>query len=140
MTIWDTIGQERYRSITKNYYNNTDGIILLYAINDKHTFSKISSWLTEIKKALSNDAIIILVGHKSDLDKDRQVTIEKGSELAKTNNIPFYEASAKTSYNIDTIVHKVIDLVIPRAKEKQKNIRLKKLNENKKASSFCKSC
>ena len=76
--IWDTAGQDRFKSITKNYYNNSNGIILVYSVIDKKSFDDISNWIEEIKEQTKDDIIIFLVGNKIDLNEKRVISIKEG--------------------------------------------------------------
>ena len=72
--IWDTAGQERYRAITNTYYRQAIGVLLVYDISRRDTFESIGKWLQEVRDHADEKVAIILVGNKSDLEKDRQVT------------------------------------------------------------------
>jgi Ras-related protein Rab-2A len=100
--IWDTAGQECYKSITRGYYNNSVCALVVYDISSKDTFKKVSSWIEDCKVHAPKTINLILIGNKSDLEK-REVTYEEGQELANNNGIKFYEASAKTGQNIEEI-------------------------------------
>ena len=100
--IWDTAGQERYRSITNAYYKGAKGCILVYDITNKTTFDNIDKWLSELKGNGDENMSIILLGNKSDLESDREVSLEEGKEKSKFYNLAFMETSAlngNTVYN-----------------------------------------
>lgn len=101
LQIWDTAGQESFRSITRSYYRGACGALLVYDVTRRETFGHLQSWL-EDAKANSNTAItIMLIGNKSDLDAKRQVSYKEGEEFAKANGLVFMETSAKTAANVD---------------------------------------
>ena len=100
--IWDTAGQECYKSITRGYYNNSVCALIVYDISDKKTFQKVSSWIEDCKVHAPKTISLILIGNKSDLE-NREVTYEEGQKLANENGIKFYESSAKTGQNIGAI-------------------------------------
>ncbi|KAM3142557.1 hypothetical protein pb186bvf_005459 [Paramecium bursaria] len=112
MNIWDTAGQERFKTITQTYYKGAQGIILVYAINDRDSFNNISNWIKQIKNHACENVQMIIIGNKCDLD-GRQVTTEEGLTLAKEYKVEFFEASAKDGLNINqsfqTIAKKVKD-------------------------------
>ena len=100
LQIWDTCGQEIYRSLITNFYRNTSMAIIVYAINDKESFENIDMWLKELRMHANPAVKIILIGNKIDLDNERQVTTEEGEMYAQKNNLTkFIEASAKTGIN-----------------------------------------
>lgn len=101
LVIYDTSGQEKFRTIVSNYYKNTDGVILIFDISNKKTFTKIEYWLNEIKENSGNDnGTFILFGNKCDLDSEREVSYEEGKALADKIGISYLEGSAKTGKNI----------------------------------------
>ena len=100
LQIWDTCGQELYRSLITNFYRNTSLAIIVYAINNRESFNNIDMWLKELRKHASPAVKVILIGNKVDLENDRVITKKEGEEFAKNNNInKFTEASAKTGIN-----------------------------------------
>eukprot|EP01083_Nonionella_stella_P189826 702838_1 len=102
LQIWDTAGQERFRTITSSYYRGAHGIIVVYDITDKDSFTNVEQWLKEIERYASENVNILLVGNKSDLETKRAVETETGKEFAEQNNkITFIEASAKNASNVE---------------------------------------
>ncbi|KAJ5077204.1 ras and ef-hand domain-containing protein [Anaeramoeba ignava] len=97
-TIWDTAGQEKFRTITTSYYRGVQGIILVYDVERRHSFENLESWLKEIKNSTSGDVEIMLIGNKT--DGKRQITEEEGLNFAKKNNLLFIETSAKLGEGI----------------------------------------
>ena len=84
LEIWDTCGQESYRSLNKSYYRNTSLAIIIYSINDESSFIKLNIWLNEIKSFWEENIIIFLVGNKIDIDEDkRKITTEMGNNIIK---------------------------------------------------------
>jgi Ras-related protein Rab-2A len=99
--IWDTAGQESFRSITRSYYRGAAGVVLVYDITRRESFNHLSIWLDDARRH-SNDTIsVLLVGNKTDLEENRQVSREEGEKFAHENNMMFIETSAKTAQNID---------------------------------------
>ncbi|CAN0926188.1 Ras-related protein RABC2a [Linum grandiflorum] len=103
LTIWDTAGQERFRTLTSSYYRNAQGIILVYDVTRRETFTNLSDvWAKEVELYCTNqDCVKMLVGNKVDKDSDRAVTREEGMELAKEHGCLFLECSAKTRENVE---------------------------------------
>ena len=112
LQIWDTCGQELYRSLITNFYRNSSLAIMVYAINDKATFENIEMWLRELRTHSNPDAKVFLIGNKVDLEKEREVTTEQGESYCKQNKIDlFMESSAKTGLNTQNIFLKAAELL-----------------------------
>ena len=105
LQIWDTAGQDRFRNVTKSYFQSAKGLIIVYEISDKESFEKINFWMEHIKNNAPEDAKIILVGNKEDLTSERQVSIEDGENKAKNYNIKFFEACAKDGTNVKELFY-----------------------------------
>lgn len=132
----DTAGQERFHSIASNFLKNANGILLVYAVNSRISFDKLQEWVDEVNK-FANNLPIIIVGNKSDLEGERQVSREEGEDFAKKINCNFYEVSAKTGYNVATVFDEIAQVtfehLIGQEDESRKNtIQFGKGNEKKK--------
>ncbi|CAO3662764.1 unnamed protein product [Rhizopus stolonifer] len=105
LQIWDTAGQESFRSITQSYYRGAAGALIVYDISRRETFEHVASWLADVRKHANPHTTIVLVGNKSDLEnRSRQVTREEGERFARDNNIPlFIETSAKSAENVEQV-------------------------------------
>ena len=104
LQIWDTCGQELYRSLITNFYRNSSLAVMVYSINSKESFENIEMWLRELRTNSNPDAKVFLIGNKIDLENERQITKEQGEQFAKDNKINgFMEASAKTGVNAQKI-------------------------------------
>ena len=104
LQIWDTCGQELYRSLITNFYRNSSLAIIVYAINSRESFKNIDMWLKELRTNSSPDTKVILIGNKIDLEEERQIKTEEGKAFAKENNLTnFMEASAKSGFNCQNI-------------------------------------
>lgn len=101
MQIWDTAGQESFKSITRSYYRGAAGALLVYDITRRDTFTHLTRWLEEVRQNGNPDMTIMLIGNKSDLDTRRQVSLEEGERFAKEHSLVFMETSAKTAYNVE---------------------------------------
>jgi small GTP-binding protein len=110
--IWDTAGQEQYKSITKSFYKNSDGIVIVYDVHDKKSFEKVQDWVQSLNEYTDSSKTIpvILVGNKIDLE--REVSTEEGQKLAESFNLPFFESSAKENKGITEFMHKIITDVL----------------------------
>ncbi|XP_057548800.1 ras-related protein RABC2a-like isoform X2 [Amaranthus tricolor] len=103
LTIWDTAGQERFRTLTSSYYRGAQGIILVYDVTRRETFTNLSDvWAKEVELYSTNqDCVRMLVGNKVDKDSERAVTREEGAALAQQLGSLFLECSAKTRENVE---------------------------------------
>ena len=100
LQIWDTCGQEVYRSLISSFYRNSSLAILVYSIENKESFSNLELWLNELKSQGNIDMTIFLVGNKADLQEERKVSIDEGKKFSDENGIKyFFETSAKTGLN-----------------------------------------
>ena len=114
--IWDTAGQENFRSITRSYYKNTACAIIVYEISNKKSFENISSWIEECKNTAPKSILMVLVGNKCDLD-NREVTEEEGREFAEKNGMLFFETSAKTGKNVEELFKQSVKVIDQKIKE-----------------------
>ena len=104
LQIWDTCGQEVYRSLISSFYRNSSLAIIVYAIDNEESFNNIENWLNELKTKGNPDISIILVGNKLDLEDKRQITKEMNSDFCDNHNIQyFFETSAKTGFNAKNV-------------------------------------
>jgi len=101
LQIWDTAGQESFRSITRSYYRGAAGALLVYDITRRETFNHLTRWLEEARQNANQSMCIMLIGNKSDLDHRRQVSKEEGEKFARDNGLIFLETSAKTAANVE---------------------------------------
>ena len=104
LSIWDTCGQEIYRSLIRNFYRNSSLAILVYSIDDENSFEDLDSWLNEIRTNGSPDMNIYLIGNKVDLESKRVISKERAETFAQDNDIKlFMETSAKTGFNAQNL-------------------------------------
>ena len=97
LNLWDTAGQEKYHSVTKLFLKNSEIVIFVYAINEKHTFEGMKSyWVTTIKESIGNDPILGIVGNKNDLFIQEEIKEEEANDFANTIDAKFKLVSAKT--------------------------------------------
>ena len=120
--IWDTAGQEAFRSITRSYYKNSTCAFIVYDITSRKTFDNIIIWLKECKELCYKDILICLVGNKSDLEGRRAVSYEEGKKFAEDNQIMFYETSAKDGSNIIEIFNESANYLVDKIESGQLNL------------------
>ncbi|OWF56238.1 ras-related protein Rab-19-like [Mizuhopecten yessoensis] len=102
LQIWDTSGQERFRSITTSYFRNAHGIVLVYDITNRTSLEVAERWLMDVNRLCGDSPVNLLVGNKSDLIDRRQVTIQEAKTFAANHGmIGPIETSAKSAANID---------------------------------------
>jgi Ras-related protein Rab-11A len=108
--IWDTFGNEKFRSLSKVYFRGAVGAILAYDITSEDSFLELPEWLSILEENISkNDIVLMLAGNKCDLEEERQVKLEQGMEFAEKNGMGFYETSAKDGKNVDHMFRKLIE-------------------------------
>lgn len=110
--IWDTAGQERYRSLTPMYYRGAKVAIIVYDITNNKSYKSAKKWIIELKKSTKNSIIIAIVGNKVDMADKRNVQEEFAKNFADTENLIFYEVSAKHDINIKCLFKKLGEMVL----------------------------
>ncbi|GAA5850428.1 hypothetical protein JCM8547_001872 [Rhodosporidiobolus lusitaniae] len=98
---WDSAGQERFRSVTRNYYRGACGAVVVYDITDRRSFEALQSWLSDARALASPDLQVVVVGNKLDQEEDRKVPYLEASRWAQENNALFVETSSMTGENVD---------------------------------------
>ena len=111
LQIWDTAGQERYRTITTGLFKGAAGIILMYDITDQQTFNNVREWIKSIEEETSKKVILILVGNKVD-KKEREVLKAEGEQIAEEYNFPFFETSAQSGLNVNSVFETLAKLIV----------------------------
>jgi small GTP-binding protein len=100
LQIWDTAGQEKFRTITKAYYRGAHGIMLIFDVTQVDTFNQTRQWMQSIHENVQDPVAIILIGNKVDKE-DRKVSQEQAQALANEFKIEYYETSAKDGSNVE---------------------------------------
>jgi len=113
LTLWDTAGQERFRTLTSSYYRGCHGIILVFDVNERETFTHLQKWLEELDLYTTTQSTAkLLVGNKIDLEA-REVSVEEATEFARRQAMMYVEASAKTRAGVrqafEEVVQKILD-------------------------------
>ena len=104
LQIWDTCGQEVYRSLISSFYRSASLAIIVYSIDNENSFNNIEKWLNDIKSQSSPDVKIFLIGNKVDLADKRKVTKDAGENFSSSHNVSFFtETSAKTGLNVQNV-------------------------------------
>ncbi|XP_026474004.1 ras-related protein Rab-3-like, partial [Ctenocephalides felis] len=113
----DTAGQERYRTITTAYYRGAMGFILMYDITNEESFNSVQDWVTQIKTYSWDNAQVILVGNKCDMEDERVISYERGKQLAEQLNVQFFETSAKENINVKNVFERLVDIICDKMSE-----------------------
>ncbi|CAD8161945.1 unnamed protein product [Paramecium pentaurelia] len=132
LQIWDTAGQDRFRTITSSYYRGAQGIIIVFDVTDRESFNQIRQWMQEIDKFAAESVNKILVGNKID-SSQRRVSTDEAEVLAKQYNISYIETSAKTNINIENCFSLITRQIIQRVGKPNQNQKSKvgmKLQQN----------
>ena len=142
LQLWDTAGQEKYRSIIKPYYKNSNLIVLVYNINNLLTFKSIPKWVDEVKAETYKNTKFLLVGNKCDLEEnEREVTTEEAKKYAEDNNMKFIEVSAKTGKGIsDNMFNSIIKELLKDVKEEKTYYDNKYDNDLSFCDKYCSCC
>lgn len=104
LQLWDTCGQENYRSLVTSFFKEASLAILVYSIDNYSSFENLEYWIKDLKLHTKPDVKVIVIGNKSDLILDRRVSIENLKKFSKIHNVLFYdEVSAKAGINTKKI-------------------------------------
>ena len=114
LNIWDTAGQERFKSIAKNSFKGADGILLIYDLTNKKTYSSVKNWMADIKDSIDINKIgFIVVANKCYVEKEEiEVDEEMEKKLIETNNIKVMKTSAKNNINVDETFTSLVEMML----------------------------
>lgn len=140
--LWDTCGQERYRSLCKSYYHSADGIMILFSLNSSDSFNNLDMWLNSIKDNGAEDIPIIMVGTKCDLESN--INEEEIHNFIKENILikNYFKCSAKYNIGVEEPFIELANLVIKfkNNNENNKKVKIKIINNNKAKKKKKKCC
>lgn len=121
LNIWDTAGQEVYRTLAPMYYRDAKMALIVFDLTDENSFNQLNEWITDVREK-TPDIIITIIGNKSDLDEERVVSFEKASDLANQFNLMYIETSAFSGLGVEECFNTTVDRFIEEMnKEKEVN-------------------
>ena len=115
--VWDTAGEERYRSITNAYYRGAEGILIVFDLTNEESFKSIQNWINEVTVFTGKDVIIICLGNKSDLKSE--ISKNTIDEFKKKTNLEIFNVSAKTGEGVEEAFKHIIELLIKKNTDKK---------------------
>ena len=114
LQLWDTAGQEKFRSISRAYFRNAEGVLLVFSVTDRQSFSDVDGWLNDAKSLCAQDANIIIIGNKTDLAEKRLISTSEASQYAEERKVMYMETSAKTGENVNEALIRVVSEIVKR--------------------------
>lgn len=128
LQIWDTAGQEKYRSITQSFYKNAMGVFIVFDLTSQESFDNIKNWIRQVKNHAHADVYKMLLGNKCDVEVDKKIPKDQIAELVNELNIEYYETSAKANVNINEAFYQIAKQIKAKAQKDEQN------NENSSAT------
>jgi small GTP-binding protein len=101
--IWDTAGQERFRNITKNYYTNANGVVIVFDVTHAGSYSSVANWIQESSKSTPQNSLKVLVANKTDMTNHRVISEQQGRELSQQFGLHYFETSAKDDLGVNEV-------------------------------------
>ena len=101
LQIWDTAGQERFRAIAKAYFRSAIGVILVFDLTDRKSFDDLTQWLNDVHAHCDPNAVVTLIGNKSDLEASRKISESEAKAFADLHQLNYLETSALGGDNVE---------------------------------------
>jgi len=120
LQIWDTAGQEQYRSIVAAFYRGAHGVVVVFDLTDRTSFEHVRSWLTEVDRFYPAGITRLLVGNKADMIYERKIEKEEAQDLADALGMPYIETSAKDNKCVSEMFERMARLTIQKTPAPQK--------------------
>jgi small GTP-binding protein len=111
LQLWDTAGQEIFRSVTRGYYRGSAGALVVFDLTNRDSFDSVPRWLRDVRDVARSDVVTMLIGNKSDLPAKRSVSAEEAADFAKKNSMQYFETSALTGENITQAVDACVAVI-----------------------------
>ncbi|XP_067136923.1 ras-related protein Rab-22A-like isoform X1 [Centruroides vittatus] len=122
LKIWDTAGQERFRVISRLYYRDAKGVIIVYDITLKDSFVALKNWVREVRQMAPPNIVIAIAGNKSDLTNCRAISYDDGQKYANEIGALFMETSALTSQNVKELFYTMVNRMSDKIQEKNTEV------------------
>lgn len=110
--LWDTAGQEKFRTISYSFYSRADGVLLVYDVTDRESLAHVAIWMSQILEKATKDVPVVLIGNKEDMAEGSD--LEGGEEVAQRYRIPHFFTSAKTGKNVEEAVLTLVQEIVKR--------------------------
>ena len=120
LNIWDTAGQEKFRSITRQFYRDCQGAFIVFDLTKKSSFNELKTWINELKTHGNDDTVIIILGNKSDLTTEREISEDVIKNEIK-DKYKYFEVSAKTGNNVSLAFDEMKKLIMQKIKKNEQN-------------------
>ena len=120
LNIWDTAGQEKFRSITRQFYRDCQGAFIVFDLTKKSSFNELKTWINELKTHGNDDTVIIILGNKSDLTTEREISEDVIKNEIK-DKYKYFEVSAKTGNNVTLAFDEMKKLIMQKIKKNEQN-------------------
>lgn len=117
LQIWDTAGQEKFRSLGPVYYREAAGALLVFDLTNRQTFANASMWLNSFRGAAGDDAVVVVIGNKNDLIVGDSTIETEAQDWARSNGYEFFSTSAKTGQGITDLFEYIMDTLAARKNE-----------------------
>ena len=115
LQLWDTAGQELFRSVTRGYYRGSSGAFLVFDLTNRLSFDNIGRWLNDVKDSAHNDVVLVLIGNKLDCASDRAVSKEEAQAFADFHHMKYFETSAKSGENVEQAMIECLKIIEKKA-------------------------
>ena len=113
--LWDTAGEERYKSLTQNYFRNAEGVLLVFDVTNIESFNNLKDWISSIKLNMEGKNIfipVVIIGNKVDMEDQREITKEQAEKFVSENNYKYFETSAKTGMGVDKSIRELATQIL----------------------------
>jgi small GTP-binding protein len=111
LQLWDTAGQEMFRSVTRGYYRGSAGALVIFDLSNRDSFENVERWLHDVKSVARADVVLILIGNKLDLEANRQVPADEALDFAQRYGMKYFEVSAKTGVGVAESINCCVALI-----------------------------
>ena len=131
--IWDTAGQEKFRSLAPAYYRGAAAAVVVFDMSKRSTFQNLQSWIDDFKAVAGEDAVILVVGNKVDLSDQIQVTESEALEWSKARNANFFMTSAKEGTGVKELFSELVDILLQKSTDEEARCTKYNINRNRNA-------